>query len=108
VRNEEERGAWRAAVARRDRAQVVFVDVSGTQTALTRLSGGAPQDQRATGSVPRTHGQNTTRIAVLTPDGWQEPWRLIAGAMTTGPSTGPSASRWRRGCDRGTWSCATI
>jgi transposase len=47
---------------------------------LTRLYGWAPHDQRATGSVPRNHGKNTTLVLALTPDGVQAPW-LIEGAM---------------------------
>ena len=46
---------------------------------MTRLYGWAPHDQRATGSVPRNHGKNTTLVAALTPDGLQEPW-LLEGA----------------------------
>lgn len=49
---------------------------------MTRLYGWAPHDQRATGSVPRNHGKNTTLVAALTPDGLQAPW-LIEGAMDT-------------------------
>jgi transposase len=81
-RDEEARTAWRAAVATRDPRQLVFVDESGTNIALTRLYGWAPHDQRATGSVPRNHGKNTTLVAALTPEGLREPW-LIEGAMTT-------------------------
>ncbi|HEV2460801.1 MAG TPA: IS630 family transposase [Ktedonobacterales bacterium] len=81
-RNEEERTTWRAAVATRDPAQFVFVDESGTHTSLTRLYGWAPHDQRASGSVPRNHGKNTTLVAALTPDGLQIPW-MIEGAMDT-------------------------
>jgi transposase len=62
--------------------QVVFVDESGTHTSLTRLYGWAPHDQRATGSVPRNHGKNTTLVVALTPDGLQAPW-MIEGAMNT-------------------------
>ena len=72
-RNEEARAAWRTAVATRDAAQFVFVDESGTHTALTRLYGWVPHDQRATGTVPRNHGQNTTLVVALTPDGLQVP-----------------------------------
>ena len=61
---------------------MVFVDESGTHTALTRLYGWAPHDQRATGTVPRNHGRNTTLVAALMPDGLYEPW-LIEGAMNT-------------------------
>ena len=49
---------------------------------MTRLYGWALHDQRATGSVPRNHGKNTTLVAALTPDGLQEPW-LMEGAMNT-------------------------
>lgn len=82
-RDEEERTAWREAVATRDPRQFVFVDESGTYTSLTRLYGWAPHDQRATGSVPRNHGHNTTLVAALTPDGLHEPWRIVEGAMNT-------------------------
>jgi transposase len=67
---------------------------------LTRLYGWAPHDQRATGSVPRNHGKNTTLVAALTPEGLQAPW-TIEGAMDTaaferyvsevlGPTLGPT------------------
>jgi hypothetical protein len=59
-----------------------LVDASGTHTSLTRLSGWAPHDQRATGSVPCTHSNNVTVVAALAPDGLHDPW-LIAGAMET-------------------------
>jgi transposase len=81
-RDEEARTAWREAVAQLDPQQFVFVDESGTNSSLTRLSGWAPHDQRATGSVPRNHGKNTTLVAALAPDGLHVPW-LIEGAMDT-------------------------
>ena len=81
-RDEEARSAWRAAAAQLDPQQFVFVDESGTHTALTRLYGWAPHERRATGSVPRNHGKNTTLVAALAPDGLHEPW-LIEGAMDT-------------------------
>lgn len=49
---------------------------------MTRLYAWAPHDQRATGSVPRNHGKNTTLVAALTPDGLHAPW-TIEGAMDT-------------------------
>jgi transposase len=82
-RNEEVRTAWREAIRQIDPAQFVFVDESGTHPSLTRLYGWAPHDQRATGSVPRNHGHNTTLVAALTPEGLREPWLLIEGAMTS-------------------------
>jgi transposase len=79
-RDEEARSAWRADAAQLDPEQLVFVDESGTNIALTRLYGWAPHDQRARGSAPRNHGTNTTLIAALAPEGLQMPW-LIEGAM---------------------------
>ena len=61
---------------------MVFVDETGTHIALTRLYSWAPHDRRATGSVPRNRGRNTTLVAALTPEGLREPW-LIEGAMDT-------------------------
>jgi transposase len=81
-RDEEARTAWREAVAPLDPQQFVFVDESGTHIALTRLYGWAPHDHRATGSVPRNHGKNTTLVAALAPDGLHVPW-MIEGAMDT-------------------------
>jgi transposase len=81
-RDEQARTAWRAVVAQLDPGQLVFVDESGTNISLTRLYGWAPHDQRATGSVPRNHGKNTTVVAALAPDGLHEPW-MIEGAMDT-------------------------
>jgi len=69
-------------VARLDPQRFVFVDESGTHTALTRLYGWAPHDRRATGSAPRNHGKNMTLVAALTPEGLQTPW-LIEGAIDT-------------------------
>jgi transposase len=81
-RDEAARAAWREAIATRDPQQFVFVDESGTHTALTRLYGWAPHDQRAVGAVPRHHGKNTTLVAALTPHGLQAPW-TIEGAIDT-------------------------
>ncbi|MEO7003472.1 MAG: IS630 family transposase [Ktedonobacterales bacterium] len=80
-RNEVERAAWRAAAATHDPQQFVFVDESSTHTSLIRLYGWAPHNQRASGAAPRNHGKNTTLVATLTPDGLQEPWLLVEGAM---------------------------
>lgn len=82
-RDEQERAAWRAAMATHDPQQFVFVDESSTHTSLIRLYGWAPHDHRASGAAPRNHGKNTTLVAMLTPDGLQEPWLLVERAMTT-------------------------
>jgi transposase len=84
ARDAAARAAWREAVAQLDPQQFVCGDESGTHTALTRLDGWAPPDQRATGSVPRHPGQHTTVVAAWTPDGLRVPW-WIEGAMKTAP-----------------------
>ena len=79
-RDEEARARYRATIAQHSADRFVFLDESGTQTNLTRLYGWAPHDQRATESVPRRRGKNTTLIAALTWQGVQAPWTL-EGAM---------------------------
>lgn len=81
-RNEETRAAWRDDAAQRDPERFVFVDETGTHTSLTRLYGWAPHDQRATGSVPRNPGKNTTLVVALILNCLHAPW-LIEGAMNT-------------------------
>jgi transposase len=81
-RDEEARHAWREAVAALDPEQLVFVEESGTNISLTRVYGWAPHNHRATGSVPRNHGKNTTLVAALAPEGLPVPW-MIEGAMDT-------------------------
>jgi transposase len=61
---------------------LVFVDESSTTTALTRLYGWAPHDQRAVGQAPRNYGKNTTFVAALRAQGMQAPW-AIEGSMDT-------------------------
>jgi hypothetical protein len=100
VRTEAARLAWRAAVATRDPERFVFGDERSPHPARTRLSGWAPRDRRASGSVPRTHGQTTTVGTALTPAGLRDRG-LIAGAMATATCawslTQPLAPRLRPG-----------
>ncbi len=49
--------------------QLVVVDECGSNLALTPLYGRAPKGQRATESVPRNRGKNTTLIASLSVGG---------------------------------------
>jgi transposase len=56
-------------VATLDPTRLVFVDESGTHTAMTRLRARAPRGERARGRVPRNHGPNVTLFAALTPQG---------------------------------------
>ncbi len=65
-----------------DPRRLVFVDESGTHTALTRLCARAPRGRRVQGQVPRNRGKNTTYVAALTWDGMHAPW-TVEGAMDT-------------------------
>ena len=60
---------WRTEVAQLDPIRLVFVDESGTHTAMTRRRARAPRGERAIGRVPRNHGPNVTLFAALTPQG---------------------------------------
>jgi hypothetical protein len=52
-----------------DPADLVFVDESGTNLAMTPRYGRAPRGQRVVGTAPRNHGPNTTLIAAMSPTG---------------------------------------
>ena len=68
-RNEQERAGWRKQVSQLPAKQLVFVDECGSNIALTPLYGRAPKGQRASDSVPRNRGKNTTLIASLSVEG---------------------------------------
>jgi transposase len=68
-RNEQERASWREQMKQLDAKRLVVLDECGSNIALTPLYGRAPKGQRATGSVPRNRGKNTTLLASLTLEG---------------------------------------
>ena len=68
-RHEQDRAHWRKQVSPLPAEQLVFVDESGSNIALTPLYGRAPKGQRATESVPRNRGKNMTLIASLSLEG---------------------------------------
>jgi transposase len=68
-RREEERARWREQMKECEAKQWVFVDECGSNIALTPLYARAPKGQRATDSVPRNRGKNTTLIASLSVEG---------------------------------------
>jgi transposase len=68
-RNEQDRAQWRKQVSPLPAKPLVFVDECGSNIALTPLYGRAPKGQRATDSVPRNRGKNTTLIASLSLEG---------------------------------------
>jgi transposase len=63
------RAAWWADLQQRDPTQLVFVDESGTNLAMTPRYGRAPRGQRVVGTAPRNQGPNTTLVAAMTPEG---------------------------------------
>ena len=79
---QQERAAWRAQASQLDVRQLVFIDECGSNIALTPRYGWALKEQRATGSVPRNRGKNTTLIASLGWDGMGESM-IIEGAADT-------------------------
>jgi hypothetical protein len=79
---QQERAAWRAQASQLDVRQLVFIDECGSNIALTPRYGWALKGQRATGSVPRNRGKNTTLIASLGWDGMGESM-IIEGAADT-------------------------
>jgi transposase len=81
-RDEALRETWREQIAGLDPRRFVFVDETGSHTALTRLFAWAPRGERAVGSVPRNHGANRTTITALTLDGLG-PGLLLEGGVTT-------------------------
>jgi transposase len=56
-------------VKEQEASQYVFVDECGSNIALTPLYARSPKGQRATDSVPRNRGKNTTLIASLSLEG---------------------------------------
>ena len=69
-RDEWLRAAWRVMVAQElDARSVVFVDEMGTNTSLSPLYAWAPTGERASCSVPRNRGPNTTLLSSMTLEG---------------------------------------
>lgn len=62
-------------------ADLVFLDETGTNTAMTQRYARAPRGERANGSVPRNHGLNMTLLASLTRTG-MGPAMVVEGATT--------------------------
>jgi transposase len=68
-RDEAARAAWRADAAALDPQDLVFLDETATTIAMTPRYARAPRGERVCGAVPRNHGEHTTLIAALRPDG---------------------------------------
>ncbi|NUQ29750.1 MAG: IS630 family transposase [Acidobacteriaceae bacterium] len=59
------RARWRQTRRRLDAQQLIFVDESGLNLALTRLYARAPRGVRAVGAVPQNYGRSLTVLAAL-------------------------------------------
>ena len=68
-RDEAARAGWWDEIHACDPQQLVFVDESGTNLAMTPRYGRAPRGQRVVGTAPRTHGPNPTLLAAMSPAG---------------------------------------
>ncbi len=69
-RDEWLRAAWRVTLAAHiDPKRLVFVDEMGTNTALSALRAWSRRGQRASCSVPRNRGPNTTLLSSMTVEG---------------------------------------
>jgi transposase len=75
------RAAWQAAQPTLDPARLVFIDETGTSTAMARLRGRAKRGQRVVGRVPWGHWKVLTFVSALRHDGITAPF-VIDRAMT--------------------------
>ncbi|MEX1157920.1 MAG: IS630 family transposase [Thermomicrobiales bacterium] len=81
-RDESSRAAWWSETLTLPVADLVFLDETGTNTAMSQRYARAPRGERANGRAPRNHGPNTTLLACLTRTG-MGPAMLVEGATTT-------------------------
>ena len=81
-RDEWLRAAWRVTLTREITAErLVFVDEMGTNTSLHPLYAWSPRGERASCSVPRNRGPNTTLLASMTAEG-MGPCLAVEGSTT--------------------------
>jgi transposase len=77
----EARAAWKEAQPSLDPARLVFIDETGTSTAMARLRGRAQRGRRVVGWVPWGHWKTMTFLAALRHDAITAPF-VIDRAMT--------------------------
>jgi hypothetical protein len=69
-RDEWLRAAWRVTLAQHiDPERFVFVDEMGAHTSLSSIYAYSPKGQRASCSVPRNRGPNTTLLSCMSVEG---------------------------------------
>jgi hypothetical protein len=73
--------AWKEALAHRDLARLVFIDETGTSTAMVRLRGSPRRGQRVIGPVPWDHWKIMIFLAALRHGAITAPF-VIDRAMT--------------------------
>ena len=78
----QHRERWRVWQRYMDAERFVFLDKTAAATAMTRLSGWAPQGERLIDAAPAGHWKTTTFVAGLRSRG------LIAPLVLDGPMTG--------------------
>jgi DDE superfamily endonuclease len=77
------RAAWRQACPPLDPQQLVVINESGPNIAMTRLYGRAPRGQRVIGSTPQNYDERLTVLAAL------DRQRIRASLAVDGPTDGP-------------------
>ena len=77
----EARAVWKEHQPALDPARLVFIDETGTSTAMARLRGRAPRGCRVVGRVPWGHWKTMTFVAALRHDAITAPF-VIDRAMT--------------------------
>lgn len=90
-RDEAKRAAWREAAAALATADLVFVDESSTNRAMTPRRARAPRGERAVGAAPRNPGSNVTLLAALAPTG------VAAALVVEGAADGAAFTAYVRG-----------
>jgi len=78
--NDATRATWREQMKQLLSQDLVFVDETGSHSAMTPLSASAPRGQRAIGKVPRNYGAIMTLIASLSTQGMGEAFILDGAA----------------------------
>jgi transposase len=68
-RNNYKRAWFWRRIKQIDQLRLRFIDEAGVNTAMTRLYGRAPRGQRATESVPRNYGPQTSIISAISLNG---------------------------------------
>jgi transposase len=81
-RDAVKRAAWWDETLTLSVDHLIFLDETGTNTAMTPRYGWAASGARATGSAPRNHGPNVTLVTTVSLAGLGPPM-VIDGPMTT-------------------------